>query len=81
MKKISGIISSKIKIIKYSPFLLRFELIDKNNIKHNAIIHKNGLQFFEQANQGSGVEVIGLYNSRKQFVIQAFTVFNSEVFI
>ncbi|GEP19166.1 hypothetical protein [Pediococcus argentinicus] len=81
MEKISGFITSKIKIVKYSPFLLRFEVTDKDDHKTNVIIHKNGLTFFEQANQGSAVELHGIYNERKQFVIKEFKVFNSAVMI
>lgn len=81
MKKITGVITSDIKSISYSPILFRFQLTDFNDNRYNMLIQKHALNFFQQAKMGSMIEVLSVENKRRQFVIRQFEVFNSEIMI
>ena len=57
MEKLSGIITSEIKSISYSPILFRFTLTDMQDQHYNMLIHTHALNFFQQAKMGSAIEV------------------------
>ncbi|AEV94461.1 hypothetical protein [Pediococcus claussenii] len=81
MKRISGIITSEIKLINSSPILVRFEVTDRQNITYNCILHTLALTFLQNASMGSGVTLLVRENIRHQNVVKKFEVFNSQVFI
>ena len=81
MKKLSGIITSDIKSLSYSPILFRFQLTDHDDSHYNMLVHTHALTFFQQAKMGSAIEVIAKKNERGQYVVRKFKVFNAELMI
>ncbi|MBF7131397.1 hypothetical protein ITQ94_08095 [Pediococcus pentosaceus] len=81
MEKLSGIITSEIKSISYSPILFRFTLTDMQDQHYNMLIHTHALNFFQQAKMGSVIEVWAVKNNRNQYVIRRFNVFDSHVLV
>ncbi|GAC45376.1 conserved hypothetical protein [Pediococcus acidilactici NGRI 0510Q] len=81
MQKLSGIITSSIKIVSYSPLLMRFQLTDRRQRKYNMLIHTHALRFFQEARPGSALMALVRPNQRGQMVVRQFTVFNAEVLV
>ncbi|MEE6666156.1 hypothetical protein PS423_01930 [Pediococcus acidilactici] len=79
METLTGVITSDIKSISYSPILFYFRLTDRNDKNYNLLLHRHALNFFLQAKMGSMVEVQVLKNKRGQYIVKKFNVFNSEV--
>lgn len=81
MKRISGIITSEIKLINSSPILVQFKVTDRQDITYNCILHTLALTFLQNADMGSGVTLLVRENDRHQNVVKKFEVFNSQVLI
>lgn len=71
---INGTIINEPKVLKFSPLLLYVKVEDDAGSTINCLIHRHGLNFLYQATTDSQVAMYGHYNSRKQFVIDKFTV-------
>lgn len=71
---INGKIIANPKVLNLSPLLIYVKVETTTGEVINSLVHKHGLNFLYQALAESRVALYGHYNSRKQFVIDRFTV-------
>lgn len=71
---VNGKIMSEPKVLNLNPLLLYVKVEDDTGNRVNCLVHKHGLNFLYEAATNSRVALYGHYNSRKQFVIDKYTV-------
>lgn len=81
MKIIRGVITSEVKVIRFSPLLMHFSVSDRDGQVYHCLIHTLGLTFFAQATPGAGVELRVKENKRHQLIVQQFQVYNAAVLV
>lgn len=76
-QSINGTLMADPKVLKLSPILLYVKLQLSSGQQVNCLVHVHALNFLYQAFDNSRVALFGHYNSRKQFIIEKYTVLAS----
>ncbi|MDT3394429.1 MAG: hypothetical protein LIR10_07655 [Bacillota bacterium] len=70
---LKGKINSAVKVISFSPYLVRFELKTAEQ-SYNCIVAKDALNFMYLAEEAAPISIFGHFNKRKQLVVDKYHV-------
>lgn len=70
---IKGTISSAIKVISFSPYLVRFTLSTSEQ-DYNCLVAKDALNFMYVAETDAPISIYGHFNQRHQLIIDKYSV-------
>lgn len=70
---IKGTISSAVKVISFSPYLVRFTLSAPEQ-DYNCLVAKDALNFMYVAEMDAPISIYGHFNQRKQLIIDKYYV-------
>ncbi|WP_338453505.1 hypothetical protein [Latilactobacillus sakei] len=70
---LKGTINSAIKVISFSPYLVRFELKTKERT-YNCLVAKDALNFMYLAEQSAPIAIFGHFNKRHQLIVDKYHV-------
>lgn len=70
---IKGTISSAVKVISFSPYLVRFTLSTSEQ-DYNCLVAKDAFNFMYVAETDAPISIYGHFNKRKQLIIDKYYV-------
>lgn len=70
---LKGTINSAVKVISFSPYLVRFELKTAEQ-NYNCLVAKDALNFMYVAEMDAPISIYGHFNQRKQLIIDKYYV-------
>ncbi|AUX11486.1 hypothetical protein C0213_03400 [Latilactobacillus sakei] len=72
---LKGTINSAVKVISFSPYLVRFKLKTAEQ-NYNCLVAKDALNFMYVAEEAAGISIFGHLNKRKQLIVDKYHVKN-----
>ncbi|WP_424349276.1 hypothetical protein ACPBEH_00070 [Latilactobacillus sp. 5-91] len=72
---LKGTISSTIKVVSFTPYLVRFELKTPEQ-RYNCLVAKDAFNFVYLAHEGVQISIFGHFNKRRQLIVDKFHVKN-----
>lgn len=72
---LKGTINSAVKVVSFSPYLVRFELKTPEQ-SYNCLVAKDALNFMYVAEEAAGISIFGHFNKRKQLIVDKYHVKN-----
>lgn len=70
---LKGTINSAVKVISFSPYLVRFEL-NTDEQSYNCLVAKDAFNFVYLAEKNAPISIFGHFNKRKQLVIDKYHI-------
>lgn len=70
---LKGVINSAVKVISFTPYLVRFEL-KTDEESYNCLVAKDAFNFVYLAEESAPISIYGHFNKRKQLVIDKYHV-------
>lgn len=72
---LKGMINSTIKVVNFTPYLVRFELKTPEQ-SYNCLVAKDTFNFMYLAQEGAPISIFGHFNKRHQLIVDKFYVKN-----
>ncbi|WP_101377754.1 hypothetical protein [Latilactobacillus sakei] len=72
---LKGTINSTIKVVSFTPYLVRFELKTPEQ-GYNCLVAKDAFNFVYLAQEGAPISIFGHFNKRHQLIVDKFHVKN-----
>lgn len=72
---LKGTINSTIKVVGFTPYLVRFELKTSEQ-SYNCLVAKDAFNFVYLAQGGASISIFGHFNKRHQLIVDKFHVKN-----
>lgn len=72
---LKGTINSTVKVVSFSPYLVRFEL-KTDEQSYNCLVAKDAFNFVYLAQEGARISIFGHFNKRHQLIVDKFHVKN-----
>lgn len=72
---LKGTISSTVKVISFTPYLVRFEL-KTDEQSYNCLVAKDAFNFVYLAEENAPISIFGHFNKRKQLIVDKYHVKN-----
>ncbi|WCZ54976.1 hypothetical protein [Latilactobacillus phage TMW 1.1365 P1] len=72
---LKGTINSTVKVISFTPYLVRFEL-KTDEQSYNCLVAKDAFNFVYLAEENAPISIFGHFNKRKQLIVDKYHVKN-----
>ncbi|MDT3394918.1 MAG: hypothetical protein LIR10_10235 [Bacillota bacterium] len=72
---LKGTINSTVKVISFTPYLVRFEL-KTDEQSYNCLVAKDAFNFVYLAEESAPISVFGHFNKRHQLIVDKYHVKN-----
>ncbi|WP_076647350.1 hypothetical protein [Latilactobacillus sakei] len=72
---LKGTINSTVKVISFTPYLVRFEL-KTDDQSYNCLVAKDAFNFVYLAEENAPISIFGHFNKRKQLIVDKYHVKN-----
>lgn len=72
---LKGMINSTIKVISFTPYLVRFKLKTPEQ-SYNCLVAKDAFNFVYMAQEGAPISIFGHFNKRHQLIVDKYHIKN-----
>lgn len=72
---LKGTINSTVKVISFTPYLVRFEL-KTDEQSYNCLVAKDAFNFVYLVEENAPISIFGHFNKRKQLIVDKYHVKN-----
>lgn len=72
---LKGTINSAVKVVSFTPYLVRFELKTPEQ-SYNCLVAKDAFNFVYLAQEGAPISIFGHFNKRHQLIVDKYYVKN-----